>query len=358
MFLNFIYLFHKLFPVKNRIAFISRQNPEPSDDIRLLAAELKRLSPETEIVISCRMIEQGKIKYIFHMLGRQMHLFATSKAVILDGYCIGACVLKHKKTLKIIQMWHAMGALKKFGLCAVGEEEGTSEAVAEGMRMHKGYTTVFAGSEECAKLMAPAFGCAADIMQVMPLPRCDLILSEEYNRNIRGSIYKKYPQIKDKKVILYAPTFRKKTDIKPFIEELIEAVDYEKYVLVIKLHPLDREKCESAKAVIDSDFSSMKWLSCADYVVTDYSAFVFEAVLAGKPIFRYVPDIKSYDIKRGLFYSYAEVPGFESENADEIIKAVDDDNYSADDIRRFAGKYISADGNSTQNMARYITGLL
>lgn len=359
--LNFIYFFHKLFPVKERISFVSRQNPAPLPDVKMLAAELERLSPETEIVVSCRMIGPGvigKLKYLFHMITKQMHLFATSRVIILDGYCIAACMLKHRKDLKIVQMWHAMGALKKFGWAAVGQEEGYSEAVAEGMRMHKGYTTVFAGSDACRKLLAPAFGCSMDIMEVMPLPRTDLILSEEYNKNIRSSIYEKYPQIKDKKVILYAPTFRKRTEIKPFIEEFIKAVDYEKYALVIKLHPLDREGMESDNAVIDQEFSSMKWLSRADYVVTDYSAVVFEAALAGKPIFRYVPDSADYDIHRGfLIDPDKEIPAFRSEKADEVIAAIENDRYDPDAIRLFAEKFIDAKDNNTKEMAEYILKL-
>ena len=360
--INFIYFFHKLFPVKKRISFISRQNPTPLPDVKMLAAELERLSPETEIVVSCRMIGPGiigKIKYLFYMVTKQMHLFATSKVIILDGYCIAACMLKHRKDLKIIQMWHAMGALKKFGWAAVGQEEGYSKAVAEGMRMHKGYTTVFVGSDACRELLAPAFGCGTDIMEVMPLPRTDLILSEEYNKNIRISIYKKYPQIKDKKVILYAPTFRKKTDIKPFVEELAEAVDYEKYSLVIKLHPLDSEGITSDKALIDPEFSSMKWLSCADYVVTDYSAFIFEAALAGKPLFRFVPDSGEYDEKRGFLTDPdTEIPAFRSDTAADIIKAVENGKYDPAAVAAFAKKYVDAGENNTRQMAEYILNLI
>ena len=44
-----------------------------------------------------------------------MYYLATSKVCVLDGYCIPASILKHKKKLKIIQIWHASGAIKKFG---------------------------------------------------------------------------------------------------------------------------------------------------------------------------------------------------------------------------------------------------
>ena len=360
--LNFIYLFHKLFPVKERISFISRQSNEPSDDIRLLAEEIGKLSPETEVVISCKMIGPGlpgKFKYLLHMISKQMHLFATSKAVILDGYCISACILKHKKGLRIYQMWHAMGALKKFGWASIGEEEGASLKLAKAMRMHKGYTTIFVSSRECKKQMSKAFGCSEEIMEVMPLPRTDLILSREYNEEIRRRIFEEYPQVKGKKIILYAPTFRKNTDIKPYVEELIGAVDHENYALIVKLHPLDKERITSDKAIIDPDFSSMQWLSCADHVVTDYSATVFEAALAGKPIYRYVPDMEGYDAGRGfLIDPDEEIPALVSRNADEIMQAVRQNIYDADAVKKFAEKYICAGEDNTGKMAEYIAGLL
>lgn len=360
-FLNFIYFFHRLVPVKNRISFISRQNPTPLPDVKLLSAELRRQSPDTEIVICCKMIGpgvSGKIKYFFHMITRQMHLFATSGVVILDGYCISACVLKHKKNLKIVQMWHAMGAFKKFGWASVGQEEGYSLRIARGMRMHAGYSVVFAGSEECARLLAPAFGCSRDLMKVMPLPRCDLLKSAVFQAENKKRILERYPYLEGKKVILYAPTFRKGKDISPYVNALIQAQTREDYALVIKLHPLDKEKISSDLAVIDGEFSTMKMLCAADYVITDYSAVVFEAALAGKPIFRYVPDQEEYEKGRGfLIDPDREIPAYTAVSAPEILRAVYEEKYDSAAIKLFAQKFAAAGEDNTGEMAKYILGL-
>ena len=68
---------------------------------------------------------------------KQMYHIATSRVVILDSYCIVISILKHKKKLTIIQMWHAMGAFKKFGYSIIGKSEGTSKKIIDLMRMHK-----------------------------------------------------------------------------------------------------------------------------------------------------------------------------------------------------------------------------
>lgn len=357
-FLNLIYCFHKLCPVKNRISFISRQSKEPSTDVLMLAEELRQQSPDTEVVISCRMIDPGligKIRYFFHMITKQMHLFATSQVVILDGYCIGACMLKHRKNLKIVQMWHAMGALKKFGYCTVGEKEGCSRAVAQGMRMHQNYNVIFISSEACREPMAAAFGCEEDRLEVMPLPRTDLILDPEVCEKNRRRIRERYPQIGKRKVILYAPTFRKNQDIRPYVKDLISAVDTKKYCLIVKLHPLDQKRVRTNRAIVDTEFSSLEMLSVADYVISDYSAFIFEAAVAGKPLFLYIPDQKKYNTQRGfLINPEKEIPAYRSGKAQRIMQAIENGAYDLESIRKFAQKYVDVKGNSTKNMAEYI----
>ena len=77
--LNLIYGVMKLFPVKERITFISRQSNEKSEDMLLLERELRRQMPGIELVFLCRRIDGGtwsKIGYCFHIL-TQMKYIAT-----------------------------------------------------------------------------------------------------------------------------------------------------------------------------------------------------------------------------------------------------------------------------------------
>ena len=48
------------------------------------------------------------------------------------------------------------------------------------------------------------------------------------------------------------------------------------------------------------DTATIDALAVADYVVTDYSAVAFEALLASKKTYFYVPDIEEYRISPGL----------------------------------------------------------
>ena len=359
--LNFIYFFYKLFPTRKRIAFISRQSDTPSEDIKLLQTELKRRAPDIEVIVLCKMIGSGingKIKYLIHMFRYQLYILATSEVVVLDGYCIAVSLLKHKKNLKIIQMWHAMGEIKKFGYCTVGEKEGSSATVAKAMRMHKNYNVIFVSSQLCKHLLAPAYRCSEKMMEVMPLPRVDIITQKKYQDLLKKKIFQKYPELPKKETILYAPTFRKGRNINKDIQNFLDAVDYSKYNLVVKLHPLVHNNFLSESAIFDDVFSSVDMLCVSDYVITDYSAFIFEAALAGKPIYRYVPDEDEYKDSRGFFIDInSELPDTASPNPEDIVAKIERKEYDLARIKAFAEKYVQNNGHCTETMAEYILQL-
>ena len=62
-----------------------------------------------------------------------------ARVLVVDTYAIVASVLRHKSDLTVIQIWHALGAFKKFGISILGQEEGRDERIARAMRMHEGY---------------------------------------------------------------------------------------------------------------------------------------------------------------------------------------------------------------------------
>ena len=189
--LGVIYAFMKLSPVKNRIVFISRQENRPSMDISMLAEKFRKDGYETEIL--CRTLDPGlgnTVSYAFHML-RQMKLIATSRVVILDSYCIVACLLKHRQETTIIQMWHALGSMKKFGYSILDMPEGRSSRTAKLMNMHGNYDYVFTSSRASRPYFAEAFGYPEEKLTVMSLPRVDILKSEERDRENREAVFKK-----------------------------------------------------------------------------------------------------------------------------------------------------------------------
>ena len=157
--MQLFYELFKLFPVQKKIVFISRQADEPSLDFKLLGDEIRKEHPDYQVVMLCRMLNSGilsKISYAFHILCQEYHM-ATSKAVILDSYCIAASVLSHRKSLLVIQMWHSVGTMKKFGYSILDKPEGSSSKIAHLMKMHHGYSYVLCAGEGYRDHLAQGF---------------------------------------------------------------------------------------------------------------------------------------------------------------------------------------------------------
>ena len=95
---------------------ISRQSNSQRPDLNSSAQRLKRVI-RVRLVYLCR--EMGDtplelLRYCFHLLHCAAEL-STAHVCIIDGYCIPVSVLHHRKELRVVQVWHALGAIKKFG---------------------------------------------------------------------------------------------------------------------------------------------------------------------------------------------------------------------------------------------------
>lgn len=352
--LNLIYAFFKLLPVKNKVTILSRQSDSKSLDISLLEAELKNRRGLT-VVCLCRKMEtnlNGLIKYI-PVIFMQMYHIATSRVVVLDGYCIGISFLRQRKGLYVIQMWHALGALKKFGFSIFDKEEGRSAKFAEIMNMHEHYSLILSSSDSCAHSFAEAFNYERKDIAVESLPRVDVLLDKEWQKKTAAKILDKYPKLKRKKNIVYAPTFRKnRGDNMAALDNLMAAVDFEQYNLIVKLHPLVDISIKREDIIDDKAFSSIDMFTVADYIILDYSAIVYEAALMKRPLFFYAFDLDMYKGNRDFYIDYErEMPGLVSRDIEAIMCAIGNDDYDIDGVEAFADKYVEVKENCTGRIA-------
>lgn len=328
-FLNIIFSFLKLLPVRKKIVYISRQSNTVPVDFELMKCKMENLLPNYKNIVLARTIDPGvaaKIRYFFHMF-RQMYHLATARVVILDTYCIAVSVLKQRESLIVVQMWHALGALKKFGYSILDKGEGSSSKIAGMMKMHNNYSYVFTSGELCREYFAEAFHQPLKKIKVFPLPRLDLLLNEGYQKKKKNSILKKYPILQEnkKKIIVYAPTFRKDEEVlERGLEQLLSRLDYEKYYLIFKPHPLSAIRKINCEIICDKDFSTEDMLYIADYVITDYSAILYEAALLGKRMILYAFDYASYTKKRDFYLDYQSVfSDIIAKTADEVINLLE-----------------------------------
>ena len=198
-------------------------------------------------------------------------------------------------------------------------------------------------------------------MKYLGLPRLDYLVKNDENtaEQIRGY----YNITEQRKIVLYVPTFRKNSKVD--LDSLVKAFDFNKYILVVKLHPLDIENLAKEKinisngVIIDDRFTSYQWMNVCDKIITDYSALGIEATLKEKPVYFYIYDYKDYVKEVGLNINIKEeMCGYAEENAVILCKKMEE-KYDFDILNKFKRKYISVKlNNCTERLAEFIVGLM
>ena len=352
--MRFIYFFMKLFtPVKDKAVFLSRQSDKPSENFLLLREELHKVSPSTKCEFYCRLGLKSEMGLSYAMLMlRQMKALAGAKLCITESYCIPISILRHKKHLRVVQIWHSMVAIKKFGWQTVDMPEGASSDVARIMDMHKGYDFVAVGSEYMRQFFSEAMNTPVEKILPIGVPVADrLLASADEADELRGRFFEIYPQAKGKKIAVYLPTMRRDSPID--CQGMIDGFDCEKFILVIKLHPLDRHTViKGNRAIQDKFFTTEQAIIMADAVISDYSGAAAEAALLNKPVYFFVPDTERYNAECGINVNPLEVfPSVSFADSNELVAAVLSEKAAAENIAIVKEKLCGGcDGHSTENI--------
>ncbi len=196
-----LYALCRLLPQRQRIVCISRQSDSAPVDFQLIKDYCERRDPPWGVVILAKQL-RNPATYLIEMI-RQVYYIATSRAVVLDSYCIAIGLLHDRIRVHVIQIWHSLGNMKRFGYTAFGTDEGHSEATARLMHMHEGYDAIATSSLSFADEFATAFNADKDTLFEAPLPRVDLLLDEQHRARQREAILAAYPQLRGRETIVY-----------------------------------------------------------------------------------------------------------------------------------------------------------
>jgi len=352
----------KLFKVKkNRIVFISNRRDNISGNYEYIYDKLidnKELDVRTVFDIN-----EGYFtcfKYGYYM--------ATAKVLLVDDYIGLIYKIPRREDNYLIQVWHACGAFKTFGFSRLGRPGGPKQKNSD----HRNYDFCTVSSSEICKYYAEGFGLSLEKVIPTGVPRTDIFFSEAYKEKAREDFYSKYPDLKDKKIVLFAPTFRgngKKSGFYPenrfdFIK-LYEHFNGE-YVIIIKHHPFVNNRVEipaeyEGKIIDMSENEELnELLFITDVLITDYSSVVFEASLLDIPMLFYSFDLQNYIATRGFYYEYDSfVPGKIVYNMDSLIEAIENKDFESEKIDAFKHKFFDElDGKAGQRVANLIVSLL
>ncbi|ETI91842.1 MAG: Cps2D [Clostridium butyricum DORA_1] len=167
-------------------------------------------------------------------------------------------------------------------------------------------------------------------------PRTDTILNTDINY-IKNKLEEIGIKI-NKKVILYAPTWRGKVGkVTNNTSKLLEDIKIlkqqvgEEYEILLKVHQLEYKYIESISKdegiySIPVEWDANELLSITDILITDYSSIYFDFLVTGKPILFYMYDKKEYIDTRGTYIDVIQenMPGPISYNINDLVKDIKD----------------------------------
>lgn len=306
-----LYRLFCLFPQQNKVAFMSRQAARPFD-FALLEPQLAQHLPHAHIVWACGAETTGGPQIGLTL--RQLWHAATARVCIVDGYMPAIAIPPYPHRATCILLWHALGAIKKFGWQALGTSEGRTREQAEVGCMHRGYDVVVVGLPEAVDALSAGLDVVPSSIQPLGLPRIDYLLDNAFDQ---ARIQHAQFALKECGVgghvlgqaILYAPTLRRTAaDSSALVEHTRQLVSHCARVGVevfIAFHPLQQgihfADFESKRAhVVPSHVPTHALFPVVECVVSDYSAVIYEAACAGKRVLFYVPDIICYLDNPGL----------------------------------------------------------
>ncbi|MGI6264728.1 MAG: CDP-glycerol glycerophosphotransferase family protein [Acutalibacteraceae bacterium] len=273
--------------------------------------------------------------------------------------------LPFRKSTRVVQLWHACGAFKKWGFSNGKGKFGASLRELKRYPYYADYDLVTVSSPEVIWAYSEAFNIPMpnDVVQATGVSRTDVFFREDFRQKAFARLYETVPQARGKKVILYAPTFRGSVGKAMAPSNLNQEAFCERfadrYVLLCKHHPSVRRRppirpgCENTVFDVTDSLSIEELMCVADALITDYSSVVFEYSLFGRPILIYAYDIAQYTDWRGFYYDFESfVPGPILRSNRQLLESIARlEQYDLSRVRQFRDTYMSAcDGGATKRI--------
>ena len=320
-----------IFPVQNnKIIFDNFGGRGFGDDPKYIAEELLQrnlglkiiwvtASPNISVPSGIQIVKYGTIRAAYHWITARVWV-DNIKSTIRPP---------KRKGQYYIQTWHSTLGFKK------NEEDAENlpiryieQAKADGKQIDLMYSD---NDFRCDKYRNH-FWYSGEVLKC-DVPRTGALLKENKMR-----INKVYCELKvnpKRKIVLYAPTFRKNVDKTVYyvnadaICKMLEKKFGESFTFALRLHPnnadIADEIAKEMNVVNATKYPDMQELLVASAVlITDYSGCMFDFGFARKPVFLLAKDVERYiKEERKWYFGLDEVPFTLSRSEKELCESVE-----------------------------------
>ena len=328
---------------KNQITLIEKLNTGGTGSL----FEIKNECEKRGLPFHFNIITHADYEVSPRNLGGLIKLFtvkafkmATSSHIFLNDNFLPLGYMKLSDETKIVQLWHGMGSFKKFG----GSSETDPAVLKELKAATKNTNHILASSEHIRDNYAEAFMAPKEKVICIGCPQVDYFFREHDINAWKGELYEKYPEMKGKKLVLYAPTFRGDEERD---KKLLESFDFEtfqkelgeEYFLMVRLHPQIQSATVPDTVANMTDYPNVRKLLCmTDILIADYSSIAVEYSLLNRPIILYAFDKEWYlSEDRGFYFDYEKTaPGPIVENMQDLIDCIKNKQWDIAKVEKFA----------------------
>lgn len=270
---------------------------------------------------------------------------ACSDIIFVDDYAPIFGFFNLAKDTELIQVWHAGEGFKSVGYSRFGREGSPFPQKS----CHKQYTRAITGSEHLCHVFEEVFGIEREAFMTLGMPRMDGFLEEETITRCENEFYAKHPECREKKLILFAPTYRGAEQKNAYYDydkldlaRIYELCQKTGSVWAFKMHPFTKNSIDIPENYCDriielSDCRNINDLYyVTDVLITDYSSNYFEYALLKRPVVFYTYDREMYELTRGVHRSVKNnAPGKVCDSFDELMTALETGDYEIEKTLKF-----------------------
>ena len=334
--------YHLLHGKGRRVLFLSGQSETPGGNLTAVRDRMRGRGLTEgggfEILESYRDRSSGRGGML-----RAVRAIAAADYVFLDDNEPLLDYLIPDKRTVLTQLWHAGVGFKSSGYSRWG-----CQGAPAPFSCHRQYTWGIVSSKAVIPIFSEIWGINDD--QVLPLgiPRIDRFLDPGHRAEAERIAEERYPLIRGKRVILFAPTYRGKgkTDASYPYEridfDLLYETAGEDSVVLFHMHPWTRERVPIPERMKDrmadtadtADINDLFYVT--DVLITDYSSNICEFSLMGKPMLFYGFDEREYAAERGFHRDYETfAPGKVCRTFAELAEALRTGDFEQEKQERY-----------------------
>ena len=319
-----------------RVLFFKQNGNEPTENMAALQKRIAERGLDQQFEISHRYhtVFEGKQSPLGWL--KDFRAISSSDYIFIDDYAPIFNFIDPPEGTVLTQIWHAGVGFKSVGYARFGLNA-SPDPYASG---HRKYTYALVGNAGLRDIYAEVFGIEKSALLATGMPRLDHFLDQDVINRARRELYARYPQLKDGRVILFAPTFRgagqrgayypyRYIDMEALYQMCVKTNSY----FIFEMHhfitkpPVIEE--EFADRILDLSHESLNELfHVSDVLVTDYSSCFYDYLLLNKPVVFFTPDREVYTATRGVQRPIDKMaPGVVCDTFDRFLEVLEKNEY-------------------------------